>query len=91
MLVARRFVLSGHVQGVGFRFFARDAASVEGLSGYVRNLADGRVEAYVEGDRDSVVRFERRLWRGPAGARVDDVQITHETPSGRGGRFEIAT
>ena len=41
--------------------------------------------------KDPILRFERRLWRGPAGARVDDVQVTDETPSGRGGRFEIAT
>jgi acylphosphatase len=87
--VARRFVLSGRVQGIGFRFFASDVATVEGVSGFVRNLPDGRVEAYVEGDQEAVLRFERRLRRGPAGARIDDVQVTDETPNGRSGRFEI--
>jgi acylphosphatase len=91
MFVARRFVLSGRVQGVGFRYFAHDLASAEGLSGFVRNLPDGRVEAYVEGEQESVLRFEGRIRRGPAGARIDDVQVTDESPSGRAGRFEIAT
>jgi acylphosphatase len=91
MLLARRFVLSGRVQGVGFRFFARDAASVEGLSGYVRNLADGRVEVYAEGDREALFRFEGKLRRGPGGSRIDEVQVTDETPGGRAGRFEITS
>lgn len=91
MLVARRFVLSGRVQGVGFRFFASDSATVEGVSGFVRNLPDGRVELFAEGDREAVTRFERHIRRGPAGARVDDVQVTDETPSGRAGRFEISS
>jgi acylphosphatase len=78
MLVARRFVLSGRVQGVGFRYFAEEAAAVEGVSGWIRNLADGRVEAFARGDREAVERFERKLRRGPAGARVEDVTTTDE-------------
>jgi len=89
MLVARRFRVSGRVQGVGFRFFAQEAAAHEGLSGWVRNLDDGRVETFVEGDREAVERFERRIRRGPPAARIEDVVVDDDTPSGRGGGFLV--
>jgi acylphosphatase len=82
MLVGRRIVVSGRVQGVGFRYFALDAARREGVTGTVRNLDDGRVETVVEGDREAVERFERAVRRGPAGARVEDVLVDLEPPSG---------
>ena len=66
MRVARRFVLSGRVQGVGFRYFTLDAARREGLHGYVTNRDDGSVEAVAEGDAESLERFERALRRGPS-------------------------
>lgn len=78
MLTARRFVISGRVQGVGFRFFAREAAAAENLRGWVKNLPDGRVEALVEGDREAVERFERKIRRGPPSARVEDVAVSDE-------------
>jgi acylphosphatase len=65
MIVAKRFFVSGRVQGVGFRYFVQDHAAVEGVHGYVRNLPDGRVEVLVEGDEESVLRVERALRRGP--------------------------
>jgi acylphosphatase len=80
MRVTRRFVLSGRVQGVGFRFFAADAARREGLAGSVRNLDDGRVEAVAEGEAESVVRFERALRQGPSRARVEYVQVDDIEP-----------
>lgn len=83
MLVARRYVIGGRVQGVGFRCFTETAAVREGVKGWVRNLPDGRVEIVAEGAADTVERFERHIRQGPRGARVDDVQVT-ETP--RGGR-----
>ena len=89
MLVARRFLVSGRVQGVGFRFFVQESAAVEGLSGFARNLADGRVEIFAEGERDAVVRFERHVRRGPAGARVDVVEVIEEAPSGRVTAFTV--
>ena len=89
MIVARRFLISGRVQGVGFRWFTRDAAVREGTSGWVRNLPDGRVEALVEGEAESVTRVERALRSGPRGARVDTVHVDEEMPRGRGGEFEI--
>jgi acylphosphatase len=82
MIVARRLVIGGRVQGVGFRWFTVEQARVENVAGFVRNLPDGRVEAFVEGDADSVDRFEHALRRGPRGARVDDVDAEPATPAG---------
>lgn len=82
MIVARRFVIGGRVQGVGFRWFTVEQARAEGLSGFVRNLPDGSVEAVAEGDADSVERFERALRRGPRGARVKDVDAESTEPAG---------
>ena len=80
MRLSRRFLVSGRVQGVGFRYFAADAARREGLSGSVRNLDDGRVEAIADGESDSVVRFERALRQGPSRARVEYVQVEDIEP-----------
>lgn len=89
MIVARRFFISGRVQGVGFRMFAQDAASIEGVHGYVRNMHDGRVEAFVEGDQASVDRVERVLRRGPAAARIDAVETEPAAPTYRATGFHI--
>jgi acylphosphatase len=89
MLVARRFLISGRVQGVGFRYFLEDRARTEGVHGWVRNLGDGRVEALVEGDRESVDRIEAAIWRGPSGARVDDVVVESTAPTGRATGFSV--
>lgn len=83
MRVARRYVVSGRVTGVGFRYFTQDVARREGLVGVVRNLPDGRVEAIAEGDDESLQRFEAALYRGPAQARVADVEIEALPPLGR--------
>jgi acylphosphatase len=89
MRVARRFLVSGRVQGVGFRFFAEAVAVREGVHGWVRNLSDGRVEAVAEGDASAVERFGRALQHGPRGARVDDVATEEEMPDGRDTGFSI--
>jgi acylphosphatase len=89
MLVARRFLISGRVQGVGFRFFVEARATAEGVHGWVRNLPDGRVEAVLEGDEASVERVQGALWRGPSGAVVDDVASEAAAPSGRATGFSI--
>ena len=89
MVVARRFLISGRVQGVGFRFFAEAAAAREGAHGYVRNLPDGRVEAQVEGDQEAVDRVEMSLRRGPAGARIESFDVEPAAPSYRATGFEI--
>lgn len=82
MRVARRFVIAGVVQGVGFRWFAKDTAAREGVTGWVRNLPDGSVEAFVEGDEESVARVERRLRQGPAGSRISSVRVDDEDAVG---------
>ena len=90
MRVARRFLISGRVQGVGFRYFAKDVAQSEGVTGWVRNLPDGRVEALVEGEAEAVTRVERALWQGPGGARVTAVAADEdEPPSGAHHGFSI--
>lgn len=89
MVVARRFLIGGRVQGVGFRMFAQARASVEGVHGYVRNRHDGQVEALVEGDRESVDRMELALRRGPAGARVDSFDVEERPPAHRPTGFAI--
>jgi acylphosphatase len=89
MIVAKRLLISGRVQGVGFRFFAEAQAAVEGVHGYVRNLPDGRVEALIEGDEESVERVEWALRRGPGGARVESVSVEPVPPSGRATGFSI--
>jgi acylphosphatase len=90
MLVARRLLIAGRVQGVGFRFFVEDAARHEGLSGWVRNLPDGQVEVLVEGDEAAVDRVEQKIRRGPSSARVDRVDVAIEAPSGQTTGFRIA-
>jgi acylphosphatase len=89
MLVARRFLVSGRVQGVGFRYFTQEVAEVEGLHGWVRNLPDGRVEVLAEGEREAVDRLERRLRRGPPAARVERVDVDETAPSERATGFRV--
>ncbi len=89
MIVARTFVIGGRVQGVGFRMFAQESAMVEGVHGFVRNLPDGRVEAFVEGDQHAVDRLELKLRRGPRGARVETFDVEPSTPTGRATGFAI--
>ena len=81
MRIARRFIVSGRVQGVGFRYFALDAARREGLNGYVTNHDDGTVEAVAEGDSEALERFERSLRQGPSRSRVERVTIDEVEPA----------
>ena len=89
MQIARHYVITGRVQGVGFRAFAESQAAVEGLHGWVRNLRDGRVEILLEGDAEAVARAEAKLRRGPAGSRIEDVTVEDTAPSGRPTGFSI--
>jgi acylphosphatase len=70
---ARRYYVSGIVQGVGFRYFANSAALRLGLAGYTRNLADGRVEVYAVGSPAALTALRSELERGPRGASVEHV------------------
>ena len=75
-------VVSGDVQGVGFRYAARSRAASLGLAGWVRNERDGTVRAVFEGRRDAVESMLGWCRRGPSGARVDDVHVAWEEPRG---------
>ncbi len=72
-LVAKRFYVSGGVQGVGYRFFAQRVASTLGVCGYVKNLFDGRVEVYAIASAEILAAFREQLKRGPRFASVDEV------------------
>jgi len=71
--VARRYFVSGIVQGVGFRYYTQDEAERLQLCGFVRNLRDGRVEVYAIGPADKLNRLRPLLERGPRGAMVQHV------------------
>lgn len=68
--------ISGRVQGVGYRAWAADEATRLGLKGFVRNRRDGSVEAVFKGQEDAVVQMLDDCWRGPRGARVENVVAT---------------
>jgi len=89
VIVARRYLISGRVQGVGFRYFTEATARREGIIGWVRNTPDGRVEVAAEGDAEALERFERSLRHGPRGARVERVDVDDTIPAGREAGFTI--
>ena len=70
---ARRYFVSGIVQGVGFRYFTQRAAHKIGVSGYARNLPDGRVEVYAMGSEEQLDKLRGTLERGPISASVSGV------------------
>ena len=70
---ARRFLISGRVQGVGYRFFAQEVARRLGVAGYAKNLADGRVEVYVVGTPSQFVALRKQLEQGPRFGNVEHV------------------
>ena len=84
----RRVVVRGHVQGVFFRETTKRRAQSAGVAGWVRNRADGTVEAVFEGERDAVDRLVAYVREGPRGAQIDWVDVEAEVPEGLGG-FEI--
>lgn len=69
-----RYLVSGRVQGVGFRWFVRQTAEDAGLTGYARNLRDGRVEVVGQGNEASLSMLESRLRDGPPLSRVEHVE-----------------
>ena len=77
MKVARKYKISGRVQGVGYRFFAGRVANQLGITGYVKNCWDDSVEVYALGDEVALEEFKRQLAEGPRSARVTGIQETH--------------
>ena len=85
MIVRRRVLVTGRVQGVGFRYAVVERARTRGVAGWVRNLPSGQVEAAFEGEESAVEAMVDYCGRGPLGAGVRDVQVTTEPPAGETG------
>jgi acylphosphatase len=86
--VARFVRVTGQVQGVFYRAWTQAQARELGISGWVRNCADGSVEAHVQGEDQAVDRMIERMRKGPANARVDDIDVEAAALE-KGGRFEL--
>lgn len=78
---AKRYVVRGRVQGVGFRWFVEREAHMLGVAGWVRNNHDGSVEVLAQGTRDQLSGLHGRLREGPRAARVDAVEVSDATPA----------
>lgn len=85
--ITRRVIITGRVQGVGFRFYMEHKARQHGVNGWVRNRRDGSVEAVIQGSSDAVEAMIHSARRGPRGAVVTDVQISED--SGDYAAFEV--
>src|ERR1700675_4174167 len=86
---ARRFLVRGRVQGVGFRWFVEREAHILGIAGWVRNNADGSVEVMAQGSRDQISGLRSRLREGPRAARVEAVEEAEARPAVRVSSFRI--
>jgi acylphosphatase len=81
--------IEGIVQGVGFRFFTQDKAQEYGITGYVKNLYDGSVEAYAEGEKDILEKFIKDLKQGPRMSRVERTDVQWIEPENNYESFTI--
>jgi acylphosphatase len=79
-MIARRYIVRGRVQGVGFRWFVENEARQLGLSGWVRNNIDGSVEVLAIGSEQQLNALHNKLRQGPRAARVDEVQVLLAEP-----------
>jgi acylphosphatase len=86
---ARRFIVRGRVQGVGFRWFVEREAHILGIAGWVRNNSDGGVEVLAQGTRDQLSGLRSRLREGPRAARVDNVEESEARVTAGAGSFRI--
>jgi acylphosphatase len=86
---AKRYLVRGRVQGVGFRWFVEREAHMLGIAGWVRNNHDGSVEVLAQGTRDQLSGLHSRLREGPRAARVDAVEVSEAKPTSGLGSFRI--
>jgi len=86
---AKRYIVRGRVQGVGFRWFVEREAHVLGIAGWVRNNHDGSVEILAQGTRDQLSGLHSRLREGPRAARVDAVEVSEDRPTAGLSSFRI--
>lgn len=89
MIVARKFIVRGNVQGVGFRFFTQRAAARHQVFGYVKNLLDGAVESFAQGSETAVEGFKQDLTAGPIYAKVIEIEEIVLEPSRTYSSFRI--
>ncbi|MCK4714060.1 MAG: acylphosphatase [Candidatus Aenigmarchaeota archaeon] len=89
MKVRAHVIVSGIVQGIGFRASIRNEASMTGVKGYVKNVHGGKVEAVFEGEQTNVLNMIEFCRHGMPGASVDDVEVKMEEYTGEFGSFEI--
>ena len=87
--VARKFLIRGEVQGVGYRFFAQRAAAGHQVFGYVKNMPDGSVEVLAEGPAHSVEAFKHELATGPRFSVVEQVEEIFLEPAGQYSHFRV--
>jgi len=88
-MIARKFLISGEVQGVGYRYFAQRSSARHQIRGYVKNLEDGRVEVLAEGNAKAVEEFRHDLAAGPAHSQVGQIEELVLEPSGLYSTFRI--
>jgi acylphosphatase len=88
-IVARRFIVRGRVQGVGFRWFVEREAHILGIAGWVRNNPDSSVEVLAQGTKEQLAGLQSRLREGPRAARVDDVEEFDTAPMSEMSTFRI--
>jgi acylphosphatase len=81
-MASYRYLIDGRVQGVGYRYFTLRAAESLGVSGFVRNLVDGRVEVVAEGSAEAMTAFEQKLHEGPSFSAVSAVERSEIEPRG---------
>jgi acylphosphatase len=77
---AKRYIVRGRVQGVGFRWFVEREAHLLGIAGWVRNNRDGSVEVLAQGTRQQLSGLHSRLREGPRASRVDAVEVSEASP-----------
>ena len=90
MKARAHIVINGIVQGVYFRDFTLSQAKRSGITGWVRNLPDGRVEAMAEGEKGDLEHFIEHLWTGPPSSRVDDTAVEWDEYTGSFTNFQIS-
>jgi len=89
LVLARRFLVRGSVQGVGFRWFVEREAHILQVAGWVRNNPDGSVEVLAHGSRDQLAGLHSRLREGPRAARVDEVEVSESDPTPGLSSFQV--
>ena len=82
IMIARRYIVTGRVQGVGFRYFTHRVAQQLGVRGRVKNLPNGTVEVYAEGDENPMEQFLTGIKKGPSLGFVKDVAVGEVEPEG---------